>query len=50
MRKALPVITEEAVLLKRRLQGEHHGRKRPRLQMRNYSTLLFSWNLLTFAL
>jgi transposase len=33
MRKALPVITEEAVLLKRRLQGEHHGRKRPRLQM-----------------
>jgi len=33
MRKALPVITEDAVLLKQRLQGEHHGRKRPRLQM-----------------
>lgn len=34
MRKALPVITEEAVLLKQRLQCEHHGRKRPRLPMR----------------
>jgi transposase len=33
MRKALPVITEDAVLLQQRFQGEHHGRKRPRLQM-----------------
>jgi transposase len=33
MRKALPVITEDAVLLKQRLQGEHHGGKRLRLQM-----------------
>jgi hypothetical protein len=32
MRKALPVITEDAVLLKPRLPGEHQGRKRPRLQ------------------
>ena len=33
MRKALPVITEDAELLKQRLQREHDGRKRPRLQM-----------------
>jgi hypothetical protein len=33
MRKALPVITEDATLLKQRGQGEHDGRKRPRLQM-----------------
>ncbi len=33
MRKALPVITEDATTLKQRLQHEHDGRKRPRLQM-----------------
>jgi transposase len=33
MRKALPIIAEDAVLLKQRLQGERDGRKRPRLQM-----------------
>jgi transposase len=33
MRKALPVITEAAEALKQRLQREHHGRKKPRLQM-----------------
>jgi transposase len=34
MRKALPVITEAAETLKQRLQREHDGRKKPRLQMR----------------
>jgi hypothetical protein len=33
MRNALPVITEEAVLLKQGLPGEPHGGKRLRLQM-----------------
>jgi transposase len=33
MRKAFPVITEAAEVLKQRLQREHHGRKKPRLQM-----------------
>src|ERR671923_3002940 len=33
MRKALPVIAEEADLLKQRLQQERDGRKKPRLQM-----------------
>jgi transposase len=33
MRKDLPVITEAAEALKPRLQREHHGRKKPRLQM-----------------
>jgi transposase len=33
MRKPLPVITEDAATLKQRLQREHDGRKRPRLQM-----------------
>src|ERR671923_2578242 len=33
MRKALPVITEDAATLKQRLQREHDGRKKPRLQM-----------------
>jgi transposase len=33
MRQALPVITEDAETLKARLQREHDGRKRPRLQM-----------------
>jgi transposase len=33
MRKALPVITEAAETLKQRLQREHDGRKKPRLQM-----------------
>jgi transposase len=33
MRNALPIIAEDAVLLKQRLQGERDGRKRPRLQM-----------------
>ena len=33
MRKDLPVITEAAEALKQRLQREHHGRKKPRLQM-----------------
>jgi transposase len=33
MRKALPVITEDADTLKQRLQREHDGRKKPRLQM-----------------
>jgi transposase len=32
MRKALPVIIEDAELLKQRLQREHDGRKKPRLQ------------------
>jgi transposase len=32
MRKALPVIIEDAELLKQRLQREHDGRKTPRLQ------------------
>lgn len=33
MRKALPVITEDAELLKQRLHGEHDGRQKPRRQM-----------------
>jgi transposase len=33
MRKALPVITEAVENLKQRLQHEHNGRKKPRLQM-----------------
>jgi transposase len=33
MRKALPVITEDTTTLKRRLQHEHDGHKKPRLQM-----------------
>lgn len=33
MRKALPLIIEDAALLKQRLQREHDGRKKPRLQM-----------------
>jgi transposase len=33
MRKALPVISEDAETLKQRLQREHDGRKKPRLQM-----------------
>ncbi len=33
MRKALPVITEDTATLKQRLQREHDGRRRPRLQM-----------------
>lgn len=32
-RKALPVIREDAATLKQRLQREHDGRKKPRLQM-----------------
>jgi Homeodomain-like domain len=34
MRKALPVIIEDAELLKQRLQREYDGRKKPRLQTR----------------
>jgi transposase len=33
MRKALPVISEDAATLKQRLQHEHDSRKKPRLQM-----------------
>ena len=33
MRKTLPVIAEGTDTLKQRLQHEHHGRKKPRLQM-----------------
>ena len=33
MRKARPVLTEDADLLEQRLQHEHDGRKKPRLQM-----------------
>jgi transposase len=33
MRKALPVIAEDADILKQRLQHERDGRKKPRLQM-----------------
>jgi transposase len=33
MRKALPTITEDVGTLKHRLQHEHDGRKKPRLQM-----------------
>jgi transposase len=33
MRKAVPVMTEDVESLKRRLQREHHGRMKPRLQM-----------------
>jgi transposase len=33
MRKALPVMTEDVEHLKQRLQREHDGRKKPRLQM-----------------
>jgi transposase len=32
MRKALPVMTEDVEHLKQRLQREHDGRKKPRLQ------------------
>jgi transposase len=35
MRTPLPVITEDANTLKQRLRHEHHGRKQPRLQMRD---------------
>ena len=34
MRNALPVLGEDAATLKPRLQHEHDGRQRPRLQMR----------------
>jgi hypothetical protein len=34
MRNALPVIPAAAETLKPRLQREHDGRKKPRLQMR----------------
>jgi transposase len=33
MRKALPLITEDVATLRQRLQHEHDGRKKPRLQM-----------------
>lgn len=33
MRKALPVLTEDAALLKQRLQREHDGRQQSRLQL-----------------
>ena len=33
MRNPLPVITEDAETLKQRLQREHDGRQKPRLQM-----------------
>ena len=33
MRKALPVMTEDAAPLKQQLQRAHDGRKKPRLQM-----------------
>ena len=33
MRKAVPVVTEDAETLKQRIQHEHDGRKKPRLQM-----------------
>src|SRR5919106_657597 len=33
MRKALPLIIEDAALLKQHLQRERAGRKKPRLQM-----------------
>jgi hypothetical protein len=33
MRKPLPVITEDAATRKQRLQREHDGHKRPRVQM-----------------
>jgi transposase len=33
MRKALPIISEDAATLKQRLQREPDGRKKPRLQM-----------------
>ena len=33
MRKPLPVISEDVETLTQRLQHEHHGRKKPRLQM-----------------
>jgi transposase len=36
MRKALPVITEDTETLKRLVQHEHNGRKKPRLQMLNW--------------
>jgi transposase len=32
MRNALPLMSEDAATLKQRLQHEHEGRKRPRLQ------------------
>ena len=33
MRKPIPVIAEDPKTLKQRLHHEHHGRKKPRLQM-----------------
>jgi transposase len=33
MRKPVPIIHEDPDSLKQRLQHEHHGRKKPRLQM-----------------
>ncbi len=33
MRKAIPVVTEDAETLKQRIHREHDGRKKPRLQM-----------------
>ena len=33
MRKPLPIIHEDMVSLKQRVQHEHNGRKQPRLQM-----------------
>jgi transposase len=33
MRKTLPAITEDTATLKQRLQREHDGRRKPRLQM-----------------
>ena len=33
MRKGLPLITADAKTLKQRLQRDHNGRKKPRLQM-----------------
>jgi transposase len=33
MRKTIPVIAEDTNTLKQRLRHEHHGRKKPRLQM-----------------
>ena len=34
MRKAVPVVTEDAEPLKQRIHREHEGRKKPRLQRR----------------
>ena len=33
MRKVIPVVTEDAETLKQRIQREHDGRRKPRLQM-----------------